>query len=226
MKKQKIKKFIKRNFYIILFSFFIIGTVFGSFTSFLITSQYSTNTGSNNSVISFTGTVTKEGYYVNDESNSSIIQDYFEGYYFDSLFGYFKLDWSINELENVRFIDSTSKCTTGYGYKLGGKAFSEQAGYINFNYNATTFVYYCLDDSKLHGTAYGEYIGYQDFEGIELAVVNNVTDLTETVNDNLFINDTTNIRESVLFSTDGIESLGGDVNQLDVNKESIFYIIK
>lgn len=225
MKKQKIKKFFMRNIFVILSSFFIFWAVFWSFTSYLITSQYSTSVWSNNSIISFTWTATKEWYYINNEDNSAIIGNYFEWYYFDSLFWFFKLDWSANQYENVRITDSTDACTTWYWYKLWWKAFSEQAWYIDFDYNSSTFVYYCLDDGKLHGTAFSDYIWFQDFEWIWVSIVNSITDLTQNVSDSLFMNDTTTVNISSS-SLDWIETLWWNITQTDVYKESIFYIVK
>jgi hypothetical protein len=231
MKKQKLKKIIKKNIVWVLFSFFIIWSVFWAFTSYLITTQSATELWSNNSIVSFTWSVWNEWYYVNDWDNSAIIWNYFTWYYYDSLFWFFKLDWSSNPNENVRISWSTSICSTWYWYKLEWKAYSEISWYIDFNYNSSTFVYYCLDDGKLHGTAYWKYIWYQDFEWIQVEVVNSVTDLTNNVSWSLFINDTTNINNSIVWWWwEEIiwwwTVLWWNVNQLIDTNESIFYIIK
>ncbi|MDD2870498.1 MAG: hypothetical protein PHS49_00780 [Candidatus Gracilibacteria bacterium] len=227
MKKQQIKKFFVNNIYIVITSFFILGTVFGAYTSYQISPQLATNTGSYDNVISFTGTIGNEGYYVNNKDNSSIIGNYFKGYYYDDVYGYFKLDWSTDSIENVKIVGSTTACSTGYGYKLGGKAYSEMSGYIDFNYNSNTFVYYCLDDGKLHGKAYGKYIGYQDFEGIDINIVVDVVSLVEKVsNTSLFQNDTTNVDSINNLTPEERQALGGNIIQFDDKKESIFYIIK
>ena len=239
MKKQKIKKhfkkFFKKHFYFASTLFFITGTVFWAFTSTLITPQTSTEVWSNNNEISFTWSSWNQGYYVNEWDDSAIIGNYFEGYYYDSLYWFFRLDWSSNKSENVRIIWSTTACATWYWYKLGWKAYSENAWYIDFNYNSSTFVYFCASDGKLHGTAYSEYIWFQDFEWIIVWVVSGSvpTNLTEKVeNDTVFVNDTSNIDESTTSSPAWtewwtvIETFGWDFIQFDPKKESVFYIIK
>lgn len=227
MKKQnKIKKILKRNIFLMILFFFIIWTVFWAFTSTLINIQTSTGTGSNNSKISFSWWI-DAWYYVNDEDNSAIIGNYFEWYYYDNLFWFFKLDWSSNPNDNVRIVWSTSLCSTGYWYKLWWKAYSEISGYIDFNYNSTTFVYFCLDDWKLHWTSYWKYIWFQDFNWIQIWIVVDIVDLIEKVNnDTIFKNDTTSIEKSTTITSEEIETIWWDLIQIDERKESIFYIIK
>ena len=227
MKKQKIKKILRKNIFFVMISFFIVWTVFWAFTSFLISSQYSTDLWSNNSVISFTWTVWNEWYYVNEENNSTVIWNYFKWYYYDSLFWFFKLDWSSNTEENVKVASSTSLCDGGYWYKLSWKAYSEISWYIDFSYNSTTFVYYCLGDWLLHWTAYWKYIWFQNFDWIQVSLVADVESLIEKVNnDTIFINDTTNIETSTTITGEEIETIWWDLIQIDEKRESIFYIIK
>jgi len=212
-----------KSFFVI---FFTIWTVFWSYTSYLITTQSSTNIWAYDSVVSFTWEAGKEWYYVNNDDNSAIITNYFSWYYYDSVYWYFKLDWSSDNTENVRIIWSTSMCNSWYWYKLWWKAYSELSGYIDFNYNLSTFVYYCLDDGKLHWQSYWRYIGYQDFEWIEIWVVTNIVDLIEKVSSALFTNDTTDIEKSTTVNNEDIETLWWDLIQIDDKKESLFYIIK
>ncbi len=231
MKKQKVKKFFRRNFYIWFISIFLFWTVFWAYTSFLIDSQLATKKGSFDSIISFSWTTGREWYYVDDEDNSAIINNYFKWYYYDSLFWFFKLDWSSDKNENVKIIDSTDKCETGYWYKLWWKAYGDSAWYIDFNYNDSTFVYYCLDDWELLGTAYWKYIWFQGFDWIKISVVNSIEDLAQTVSHDIFINDTTKITEptyniSEWWPTDWWTSIWWNIYQIDANKESIFYIVK
>lgn len=227
MKKQKIKKFFSRYVYSIISSFFIFWTVFWAYTSFLITSQTADALGSSDSQISFLWTTSRQWYYVNNEDNSAVINNYFEWYYYDSLFWYFKLDWSTNSSNNVRIIDSTWKCPSWYWYKLWWKAYSDNGWFIDFNYNDDTFVYYCLNDWKLHWKSFSSNIWYQSFEWIEIALINDVIDLYEAVNnDSVFENDTTTINDTTPVNTSNDSNIWWDVLQLDITKESIFYIIK
>lgn len=227
MKKQKIKKFFKRHIFSIIVSFFLFWTVFWSYTSLLIVSQQADNVWSNNSQVSFTWTTDKEWYYVNNKENSAIINNYFEWYYFDNLYWFFKLNWSSDKYKNVRIVDSTWKCSTWYWYKLWWKAYSENGGYIDFNYGLNTFVYYCLDTWTLHWSAYSSYIWYQSFEWISISVVNSITDLTNNVNKKtVFENDSSHINEPTSSNPTWFTKLGWDIYQIDVTKESIFYIVK
>ncbi len=227
MKKQKIKKILINNIFFVSVSFFIVWIVFWAFTAYLITPQYSTWLWSNNSVISFTWTTNNEWYYVNDDNNSSIIWNYFQWYYYDNLFWFFKLDWSTNPDDNVKIESSTSLCWTWYWYRFSWEAYSEISGYIDFNYNSTTFVYYCLDDWELHWTAYWKYIWFQDFEWIAILIVPDVISLIEKVNNDwLFQNDTSDIEKSTTITSEEIETVWWDLIQIDPKKESIFYIIK
>lgn len=227
MKLQKIKKFLMNNLYILWSSFFIVWTAFWAYTTYLISSQYSTNLWSYGNVVSFTWATWNEWYYVNNKDNSSIIWNYFKWYYYDSVYWYFKLDWSTDSSENVKIVWSTTACSTGYGYKLWWKAYSEMSGYIDFNYNSNTFVYYCLDDWKLHWKAYWQYIWYQDFEWIDISLVVDVVSLVEKVsNTDIFQNDTTNVDNTNSLTPEELQSLWWNIIQFDERKESIFYIIK
>lgn len=226
MKRQKIKKFLETNIYATIILFFFIWSVFWAYNSYIISPQISTQLWSYDSSISFTWSVWNEWYYVNDKDNSAIIWNYFKGYYYDSLFWFFKLDWSSNAGDNVRIIGSTTKCVNWYWYKLWGKAYSQVSWYIDFGYDNNTFVYYCLSDKKLHWTAYWKYIWYQSFDWIQIDVSVDVPSLVEKVKNDLFRNDTTNIENSTILSQDEIKSLWWNLIQIDDTKESIFYIIK
>ena len=246
MKKQKIKKIFKKNMIPILFLFFTMWTVFWAFTSYSIPIQSSSWTWSNWSIISFswsysswyyiknwlledislTVSIVGSWFYVNSWDNSSIIWNYFKWYYYDSLYWYFKLDRSNNTYDNVRVIGSTTLCSSGYWYKLWWKAYSEVSGYINFNHSLSRFVYYCLDDEKLHWYAYWKYIWYQNFEWIWLSFVNDIADLFQNNNSNKFDNDTSIINVSREFIEEELDLLWWEINQVDPSRESIFYIIK
>lgn len=225
MKRQKIKKFFKKHLYVSICTFFVFWTVFGAYTTTLIGSQNASDVWSNNSLISFTWVVSKEWYYVNNKTNSAVINNYFKWYYYDSLYWYFKLDWSANGHENVRVIESTWKCTTWYGYKLWWKAFNEAWWYIDFNYSDSVFVYYCLDTGQLHWRAFSDYIWFQNFDWISLTLVEDITDLTDDVNKNtVFDNDRTDINNEWTSVWDF--SIWWDNSRIDSRWESIFYIVK
>ena len=138
------------------------------------TPQSAISSGSNNNQIWFsTGTAsTGTTSYWNKNNDSDTIGNYLAGYYYDTQFGFFRLDWNALDMtQNVRIISSTDKCSTGYGYKIGGYAQSDFAGFMQFDYDANNFVYYCQSDKKLHGWAYNESLGFQSFEGIGFEII-------------------------------------------------------
>ena len=235
MKKQKIKKILKFPYNILVASVFSLGfsiwILFAVvFTELPISWQTASWTWSYGSKVLIKDEVTNSwAYYVNKGNNSSVIWNYFKWYYFDSLFWYFRLDWSTNLRDNVRIVDSTSKCSTGYWYRLDWKAKWWLSWYIDFWYNKDTFVYYCLNDNKLYGRAYQKYIWFQDFDWIALEVLPNVESLIEKVNSDIFINDDTsiNIINSWWKGSNASESsLWWDIFHIKDTRESIFYIIK
>lgn len=237
VKKQKIKNFLKHHLSLFLFSIFFSGffvwVIFASvvFSETAISPQTSVWTWSYNSEIEI-----KEewasfswAYYVNKWNDSAVIWNYFRWYYYDSVFWFFKLDWSSNPSNNVRVYGSTNKCSTWYWYKLAWKAESKYVWFIDFAYNSNAFVYYCLDDNKLYGKAYWKNIWYQNFEWISLELIADVETLVEEVNSDIFINDDTSINEINpwwAWSNAWNNSLGWDIFHVDDSKESIFYIIK
>jgi len=180
MKKQKIKESYEKyrnKTLATIFVFFVFSTVtFATIFQFLINPTTSTTPWSFNSIVSFTWTIIdwKQWYYINDGENSAVIWNYFKWYYFDSLHWYFKLDWSSNKNENVRIVDSTNKCSNSYWYKLAWKAYSENAWYIDFNYNNDTYVYWCRSDKKLHWFAYNKYTWYQNFDWVSIDVITDI----------------------------------------------------
>ena len=219
-----------------------IGVVFAATgIELLISQQSSTNQGSNHSTISFsTGWITKFTYYVNDWNNSTIIWNYLKWYYYDSVFWYFRLDWSTDKTKNVRIVWTTSKCWSWVWYKLWGKAKGVysiwgtdywSAWYIDFDYNSSTFVYYCESDKKLHWKWYSRWIWYQDFEWIWFEILvdwNSTTAFTWATD--IFLNDNTDVDMIKSFtwsnSNAWIDKLLWERYNFDATKESIFYIIK
>jgi len=234
MKKQKRKKFLelyKKIIFVLIFIFgFWIWFVFASFSQKAISNQTATWTWSFDSKINIMYQNTNSGsYYINDWNNSTIVWDYLKWYYFDSVYWYFKFDWSTDPLENVRIIGSTNKCSSWYWYKFDWKAKWWYAGFIDFWYDANTFIYYCLNDNKIYGRAYWKYIWYQDFNWISLEIAG-VEDLAEKVKSDIFINDTSqidNIIKPTWQNSNAWQSqLWWNTFKLDDTKESIFYIIK
>jgi len=185
--------------------------------------------GSNGSVIQ-TGAGTSEVAYVNKWNNSTVVGNFFQGYYYDTLLGFFRLDWSSNVSENVSIVGSTWACPSGYGYKLWGYAYSETAGLIDFDYSGSVFVYYCEVDKSLHGFAYSDIAWLQNFEGIGFEIIPNIWTIAEVTGTWIFVNDVTNIVDIVTYtwatSNYDYNVIWGDVVNLDATEESIFYIIK
>ncbi len=221
------KKFIEFSLIAIWLSIFLY--VFANDIMNIIARQSATTLGSNNAQITFSYTGWSETYYVEQGGNSTILWNYFKWYYYDSMMGFFQLDWSSNPNKNVSITNSTSKCGTSYGYKLWGYAYNPYYGFIDFDYNFSTFVYYCVGDKKLHGYGYNKYVWFQSFEGIGFELYPSTWALLGTTNSNLFVNDTSNINQvnqsswsNSNYSNNGI---WGDIFNIDDTKESVIYII-
>lgn len=237
MKKHKTKtKFLKTiwtktKILFGLFVFLIIGFAFGEdIVSQIIPDDVADSTWSNGSFVT-TGTGTSEVAYINKWNNSTVVGNYFQWYYYDTQLGFFRLDWSTDTSENVRIIGSTGACPTWYWYKLGWYAYSDSAGFIDFDYNSTIFVYYCEVDKELHGFAYSDMVGFQNFEWIGFEIIPNIGTIADIDTGTwVFVNDVTSINDIVTFtgatSNYDYNTIGGDIVNLDATEESIFYIIK
>lgn len=229
-KKQTIKSILLLNALISLLLTIPI-VYWADILSESISFQKAEVTGSYNSEISFsTWSTNFHTSYINAWNNSTIIWNYFTGYYYDSVFWFFQLDWSSNPEKNVRIFSSTDECPTGYWYKLWWKAFSENAWFIDFNYSSDVFVYYCESDSKLHWKAYSKEIGVQNFEWIEFEIITSWDTEAIITNSDVFSNDNTriNIEEVFTWSNSNVsidEILWEDL-KFDQTEESIFYIVK
>lgn len=229
MKNNKIKNFFKLKLIIIsLILSFSTAYAIDSFSS-NISSQTSSWVWSAWWIISlpdqgaWNGTID----YMNAGNNSTVIGNFFKWYYYDTLFWLFTLDWSPTEPENnVRIVWSTSACTTWYGYKLGGYAYSTFFGYTDFDYNENIFVYYCVDDGELHWYSYNKNIWFQNFEGIGFEIIPNVWTMSENSSTWVFVNDTTKINLPDFWDGNINSFVWGDSINLQDDKESIFYIIK
>jgi len=195
---------------------------------------------SNGSVISVDANLE----YINKWENSSVVGNYFEGLYYDSIFWYFQTDYLTDQNQNVRIIWSSNACSSGYGYKLGWYAYSSYYGFVDFDFSDDIFVYYCVDDNSLHWYSYSETIGFQNFEDISFPINIGPTATAETPSDTEdFRNDDTKIvnpniwntsdnpendtpeaqSENSNFSPTTIQNEKADFN---VERESLFYIIK
>ena len=228
MKKQKLKNIIKIQKYIIftLISIIWISIAYWSFQSLQITSQQATNSWSYNSKIEIKSS--SWAYYINNRNNSSIIWNYFEWYYYDSLYWIFKLNWSSDINKNVRIVSWTNKCSSWYWYNLWWKAYSKYAGYIDFSW-----VYYCLSDKKLHWKAYSKFIWYQSFEGIWFEIITKAQANAILETNSWFLNDSKDIlnKEKIKWkqktnSNAWSFKIWWDEFKIDDTKGSIFYIIK
>jgi hypothetical protein len=162
-------------------------------------------------------------YYTNKEDNSSIIWNYFKGYYYDSAYWYFKLDWSSDKSKNVRIVDSTDKCNW-YWYKLWWYAYSEDFWFIDFSYDDSHFVYYCVLDKELHWYAYLDKIWFQNFDWIWFEIAPQVDSDTGVVESDDFVNDKTEITNPYYENEDDV--IWWNVQYIKDTKWSVFYIIK
>lgn len=234
---QEMKTFNRKPLALLLISFF---TMFVSYwyasdsVASIFTSQSSSGLWSSNSLISVDSNLS----YVNKWENSSIIWNYFTGYYYDSVLGYFEVDTSPNQSENVRIIWSTGACPAWYGYKLGWYAYSEVFWYVDFDYDSDIFVYYCVVDNELYGHAYNSFLGFQNFEGItfDIDVEATIIPTEEPTWTGAFVNDTSEILEEEIWweawkwesddSNFNHDSIQNDLLEFDGKYESLFYIIK
>ncbi len=231
--KQKVSKSIWKK-YKIIFAGILLGIFWYVFAedviSEIIPSNTATSPWSNNSYIQ-TWAGNSQAQYINKGNNSTVIGNYFKGYYYDSVYGFFRLDEpTLQPSERVRVVSSTGKCPSWYGYKLWWYAYSSVWGVIDFDYNNNIFVYYCESDKKLHGYGYNENIGFQSFEWIGFEIIPNITTNNVTTGTGFFVNDITSIDDIVTYSwaTSNYDynTIGWDVIELDATQESIFYIVK
>lgn len=121
---------------------------------------------------------------VNRDTDTSLVWDYFSGYYYDSVYGIFhtdyrELSWNNSDIQKVQItnIDVSSNCNdaiTHQWYKLEWFSYSEDFWAMNFNHDANNYVFICVprDEnsnllSYLWWNAFSELIGTQYFGGIE-----------------------------------------------------------
>jgi hypothetical protein len=205
----------------------------------VVAPQTSTASGSNGSRVSVgTGgvstdlTASGETSYYNHDSDATIVGNSLRGYYYDSQLGFFQLNWSSNPNRNVRFVASTSKCSTGYGYRMDGYAYGKYGGLIDFGYSSDISVYYCESDGKLHGHAYSESTGFQSFEGIEFNIWSGIRGITGTAptssgntSDPFFVNNSTVLLDEVPIEVKN-SIVQGEKASTYWGDESVFYIVK
>lgn len=216
--------------------------VFADSIAHTFTAQSSSGVWSNGSIISIQvgGSPDASLRYINKGDNSSVRWNYFSWYYYDNLLGYFQFDALSNPNENVRVIWSTSKCSGWYGYKLGWYAYSENFGFIDFDYDANTYVYYCVSDESLYGYAYSEALWFQNFEWITFPILVNIDEepIATPTQTGTFVNDNVDILDESIRDNTGesnasannsnfqAKTIQNDVFNFEVDKESLFYIIK
>ena len=164
-------------------------------------------------------------YYYNKDNNSDVIGDYFWWYYYNTWHWFFKMDWDLSGLLNVKIQSTTNLCPT-YWYKLSWLS-KGNSWYVNFSYNSGTFVYYCLDDWKLHWKAYSKIYWLQNFEWIKFPLKDksSVTLLTWAsipISDTIFLNDTSPFLLKDYLDKDK----NWEKKSIKYWSESIFYIFK
>ena len=229
-KKKNIIKYLA-FLWIPFFAVFIWAVYAADSVAEIFTTQSATASWSNNSIISVDATLS----YINRGDNSSIVGNYFEWHYYDDVLWYFETDWSTNRRENVRIKSSTSACGNPYWYKLGWYAYSPAFWFVDFDYNSSIFVYYCVDDESLHWYAYNESLGFQNFEGISFDINTGAAIVPDVpTGTGAFINDDTNIIDDLPDPDDAEannsnfspNSIQNDIIEFEARKESLFYIIK
>ena len=194
------------------------------------------------------------GYYVNNNPNFDTIQwNYLSWYYYDSTYGFFKLNWDTNTANNVQVVNSSAsadKCnwTTSYKFSwyakwadLNGNSTAD-AWYIDFDYAehhsnpaySDIYVYYCSDDKKLHWYAYSSDLWFQNFEWLSVDIFTqwNVSTLLIKKDDPFFVNNFTDILNDTYWSSswnsvwNWNSNIQWDIITKETWKEMIFYITK
>jgi hypothetical protein len=172
--------------------------------------------------------------YYNAWNDTQLIGNYLSGYYYDSNYGFFQLNWNtLHPENNVKIVATTDKCGEWvYGYRFDGYARGIEtvpSGFnvwsIDFWYNDDVFVYYCDNDKKLHWYAYSEDLWTQTFEWIPFeiwTVPNIVNEFTPKV-DPFFANNNSAVVADII---PNFNSIQWDKVSTEGWKESIFYIIK
>ena len=231
-KKNRLRKLIKFQNKIIISLVFILWIwVWIAFANTFPKIQIAAQEASNNSHDDYKISIKTSSwaYYVNNGNNSAIIWNYFEWYYYDSLYWVFKFDWSSDKTKNVRVIDSTNKCSSSYWYNLWWKAKSDNWWFIDFSW-----VYYCLADGKLHWKWNNSLIWEQDFEWIAFEIITKGDTTTQKDSkDDVFVNDDTKVDNKEKLKWEESETSNAwdfkiwwNEFHVDDTSESIFYIIK
>ncbi len=227
MKKQ-ILSFKNLLFLNLVVVFFFLWSVYAvNIVAENISPQTASGTGSSGSSVSFITWGSVDPAYINVWNNSTIIWNYFRGYYYDSVYWFFQLDWdsSWNIENNVHISGSTDKCGSGYGYKIWWYAYSENFWLIDFDHDSSTYVYYCLSDKQMYGYAYSELVWFQNFEGIWFEIITEATWVDSDPSTNSWFTNSTTTVDSPNQNYKP-NKIGTDIFQLKDTDESIFYIIK
>lgn len=197
--------------------------------------QTATSSGSNNSIIS----VNENLEYVNKGNDSSVVWNYFQWYYYDSMLWFFRTDWSTNPNQNVRVTSSTSRCPVGYWYRLWWYAYSSTFWFIDFDYNSDIFTYYCVQDKRLYWYAYSSSAGFQNFSGITFEIETNSNNIANISGTGYFTNDGSQLTTAPVAPGNETAPKWESVNsnftsntiqfdkiEFESLQESLFYIIK
>lgn len=242
MKKKENKKFFFMKFilFVILSLFFVSISHWINIIWDYIKKQSAIWKGTNNNQIIFSNK--KTTYYINEWNNNTLEWNKFVWYYYDNIYGFFRLDWSIDSNENIHI--STDKVYNTSDWcsvwlKIKWKAYSKYVWFMDFNYNSNNFVYYCKDDNTIYWKWYSNILWTQVFKWIKIKnIKNNI--LIENILDNKWIvNDTNKIKEDTndyinnnwtdnnIWGWDKYELEKNLNNVLDSNNnENTFWIIK
>lgn len=188
----------------------------------------------------------KTTYYINKDNNNNYLGDYLRWFYYDNIYWYFRLDWSSDLTESVHFenwpivINYPWNSICNNWYKLWWKAYSKYVWFINFNFDASTFVYYCKDDNSLHWHTNSISLWRQSFEWIQFRTIK--TNEIQKIEDNsTFKNNSNLIKDKDTYDTsnnnfDNNESIWWwdkfEIERTEIIEwrwkynESIFWIIK
>lgn len=115
--------------------------------------------------------------FFNKGNDNISIGDFFRWYYYDTMYGAFKVDSNVNQGINLEVSNvSTSQCRTSYnGYFLKGHSYNREFWFMNFNNRgdgASPFI--CFPQKSADGDtaylgwyAYNPYIGFQNIDGLK-----------------------------------------------------------
>ncbi len=126
--------------------------------------------------------------FFNQWEDENLLWDFFDGVYYDSVYGIFNM-WFVPN-NRVKIKQSIGTCIDGRKkYTLSGLAYNENFGVVNFSNQAgKSEIYVCVDDNtsssdygqaRFEGYVFSPYIGIQDFTGITFEALTNVEEVVE-----------------------------------------------